>query len=433
VVRAEVDQALRGSLDGLAMRIPNTDTTVRLYGFVRLTGYVDFNARNQTDAAAVQGIPLTGSAADSQQGGADLTARGSRIGIDTRTDTAWGRLDTTIEADFRGEISPGGDLAFRLRQAFAELTQDNWRYLVGQANSLWNEGLIEAFHDATNLNQSFIRQAQLRVTRVFSPNWNLQVSLEAPYGDVTTANGPAFGPQRFDGGASPVLDEMPDILARLNWRDGPREFALRGLLRQISVDPDNTSLAGSGGSESAMGWGLAAHARLAVADALPGLGRDEFMLMGFYGEGIGRYFAGNSFGQGAISDIGRTPGMAYSVEAVPSWGALIGYRRFWSDTVRSTLSYAWARQDFDSEIAGRFAPGSRGALALNREMQQVIANLIWSPFADRPTSRMPFGWLDVGIEYVFSRRDLEGGAQAVTQGTGHGIANRLVGFALVRF
>jgi hypothetical protein len=432
VVRAEVDEALRGSLDGLAMRVPNTDTTVRLYGFVRMTGYLDFNARNPTDAAAVQGIPLTGSAADGQQGGGDFTARGSRIGLDTRTETGWGRLDTTIEADFRGEISPGGDLAFRLRLAFAELSRGEWRFLAGQAASLWHEGLIEAFHDATNLNQSFIRQAQLRVTRVLSPTWNLQVSLEAPYGDVTTANGAAFGPQRFEGGASPVFDEMPDILARLNYRDGAREFALRGLLRRIALDPDNTTLA-PGASESTMGWGLAAHARLPVGGALPALGRDEFLLLGFLGEGIGRYFAGNSFGQGAISDIGQTAGMSYSVDAVPSWGATIGYRRFWNDTLRSTLSYAYARQDFDSGIASRFAPGSAGALALNREMQQVIANLVWSPFADRPTTRMPFGWLDVGVEYVFSRRDLEGGAQAAGSGTGHGIANRLVGFAVVRF
>jgi hypothetical protein len=182
-----------------------------------------------------------------------------------------------------------------------------------------------------------------------------------------------------------------------------------------------------------MGWGLAAHARLPVGAALPALGRDELGVMGFYGEGIGRYFAGNSFGQGAISDVGLNADRSYAVEAVPSWGTLIGYRRFWNDRLRSTLSYAWARQDFDGALAARFAPGSAGALALNREMQQVIANLIWSPFADRPLTRMPFGWLDLGIEYVFSRRDLEGGAQAVTQGSGHGIANRLVGFAVVRF
>jgi len=428
-VRAEVDEALRGSLDGLAMRIPNSDTTVRLYGFLRLTAYRDFNARNPTDAASVQGIPLT--ARNTQPGDGDITARSSRFGFDTRTDTDWGRLDTTIEGDFRGQISQGGDLAFRLRQAFAELTRDDWSYLIGQTNSLWNEGLIEAMHDATNLNQSFIRQAQLRVTHRFGSNWMLQGSVESPYGDILTQNGPAFSPINFDGGASPAFDQMPDLLARLTWRDGAEEYVLRGLFRQLSLEPDGTTL-GPKPSESTYGWGLAAHTRLPLGKWISALGRDELMLMGYYGEGIGRYFAGNTFGQGGISDIITATGMDYSLDAVPSYGATIGYRRFWTDFVRSTVSYAYARQDFPSSI--RFGTGTPGALARNREMQQVIANLIWSPFADRPTSRMPFGWLDLGLEYVFSRRDLEDGAAAVgPNGVGHGIANRMLAVGIVRF
>ncbi len=434
-VRAEVDEALRGSLDGLAMRIPNTDTTVRLYGFLRLTAYRDFNARNPTDAASVQGIPLSGG--NTQPGDGDITARSSRFGFDTRTDTDWGRLDTTIEGDFRGDAS--GDLAYRLRQAFAELTRDDWSYLIGQTNSLWNEGLTEAMHDATNLNQSFIRQAQLRVTHRFDSNLMLQGSIEAPFSDILTSNGARFPTDRFDGGArSAAFDQMPDFLARLTWRDGAEEYVLRGLFRQLSLEPDgaapgpgNDRFSG-GPSESTFGWGLAAHTRLPLGKWISALGRDELMLMGYYGEGIGRYFAGNTFGQSAITDLSTATRMDYSLESVPTYGGTIGYRRFWSDFVRSTVSYAYARQDYPSSI--RFGAGTAGALARNREMQQVIANLIWSPFADRPTSRMPFGWLDLGLEYVFSRRDLEDGAAAAgANGVGHGIANRLLAVGIVRF
>ena len=428
-VRAEVDEALRGSLDGLAMRIPNTDTTVRLYGFLRLTGYRDFNARNPTDAASVQGIPLT--ATNTQPGDGDITARSSRFGFDTRGDNAWGRLDTTIEGDFRGEIVQGGDLAFRIRQAFAELTRDDWSYLLGHTNSLWNEGLTEALHDATNLNQSFIRQAQFRVSHRFGSNWSLQGSVESSFGDILTQNGAALSPVRFDGGATPAFDQMPDLLTRLTWRDGAEEYVLRGLFRQLSLEPDGTTL-GPRPSESTYGWGLAAHTRLPLGKWIAGLGRDELMLMGYYGEGIGRYFAGNTFGQGGISDIITATGMDYSLDSVPTYGGTIGYRRFWTDFVRSTVSYAYARQDFPSSI--QFGTGTPGALARNREMQQVIANLIWSPFADRPTSRMPFGWLDLGLEYVFSRRDLEDGAAAAgANRVGHGIANRILAVGIVRF
>lgn len=431
-IRAEVDEALRGSLDGLAMRVPNTDTSVRLYGFVRFTGYRDFNGRNQTDAAAVQSIPLNGSAADRQGGDGDYTARGSRIGVDTRTPTHLGQLDTTIEADFRGEISPGGDLAFRLRLAFAELTQGDWRFLLGQANSLWNDGLFEAYHDATNLNQSFVRQTQLRVSRRFGENLTAQMSLEAPSADLTTSRGAITPNSRLDGGASPAFEEFPDVAGRLTWRDADNEFVLRGLLRQISLRPEGTTFAPAP-EKDVLGYGVAAHARIGLGQFLPALGRDEFTVMGFYGEGLGRYMAGNSFGLGAVSNIGMTGGSDYSLDTVPSYGGLAAYRHFWSPTLRSNLAYSYARQDFPSYVSG-FTPGSAAALSMNREMQQVIANIIWSPFAERTTTRQPFGWFDMGLEYVWSRRELEGGAAAAGPGVqGNGEANRIVAFGVARF
>jgi len=65
----------------------------------------------------------------------------------------------------------------------------------------------------------------------------------------------------------------------------------------------------------------------------------------------------------------------------PSYGGTIAYRRFWTRTLRSTLSYAYAHNDFPDYVAA-FTPGSASAVALNREMQQVFLNLIWSPFAE---------------------------------------------------
>ena len=54
----------------------------------------------------------------------------------------------------------------------------------------------------------------------------------------------------------------------------------------------------------------------------------------------------------------------------------------------------------------------RRALALNTDMQQVFVNLIWSPFAEVRDGTFGSGWLDVGLEYVFTRRDLFGGTAA---------------------
>lgn len=116
-----------------------------------------------------------------------------------------------------------------------------------------------------------------------------------------------------------------------------------------------------------------------------------------------------------------------------SYGATLAYRRFWATTLRSTFSYAYARNDFPSYALG-FAPGSAAATSLNRETQQVFVNLIWSPFAEVRNGTFGSGWLDFGLEYVFTRRDIYGGAVAAGPGgVGHGIANRIMFAAIARF
>jgi hypothetical protein len=101
--------------------------------------------------------------------------------------------------------------------------------------------------------------------------------------------------------------------------------------------------------------------------------------------------------------------------------------------LRSNFSYAYARQDYPSYALG-FTPGSASATSLNREMQQVFVNLIWSPFGTVNNGVFTASWLDVGIEYLYSSRDLFGGAgQAGTAGDGDGIANRLLFAVITRF
>ena len=46
----ENEDALRSDLPGLAIRIPGTDSQLRVYGFAKLSAWTDLNGRNQTDA-----------------------------------------------------------------------------------------------------------------------------------------------------------------------------------------------------------------------------------------------------------------------------------------------------------------------------------------------------------------------------------------------
>jgi hypothetical protein len=430
----EGSDALRADLPGLAIRIPGTDSQMRVYGFAKLSGWTDLNARNQTDAPTAQTIPLNNSPADQQGGDFGMTARFSRIGMDSRTLTSWGTLEIRIEGDFGGGSPTSSNAVFRLRQAWAELGTEQFRVLIGQANSLWNEGVFETLIDATNLNQSFIRQAQVRATALLAPGLTGQVSLESPATQFTSAAGVFTPDSSVNGGASPAFDAAPDLLGRLAYRYDGSLVDVRGLVRQLSVRTSGTAAAPPALSRNAVGWGIALNASLPMRWLSDAFGTDQIMTMAYYGQGIGRYFAGNTSGQDALSNVGL-PGTltGFSLDPLPAYGVIAGYRRFWTTQLRSNVSYAYAREDYPS-YALNFTPGSAAALSLNRDMQQVFVNLIWSPFAEVRDGVFGSGWLDVGAEYVFTRRDLFGGSAAAgTAGSGLGVANRILAAAIARF
>ena len=429
----ENEDALRSDLPGLAIRIPGTDSQLRVYGFAKLSAWTDLNGRNQTDAPTAQTIPLNNSPADMQGGDFGMTARFSRIGMDSRTLTGWGTLEVRIEGDFGGGTATSSNAVFRLRQAWAELGNEQFRVLIGQANSLWNEGIFETIIDATNLNQSFIRQAQIRATALLAPGLTGQISLESPDTQFTSASGVFTTDSTFNGGATPAFDSAPDLLGRLTYRDNGLVVDMRGMVRELSVRTSGTAAAPPGLTRNAAGWGLALHASLPMRWLSEAFGPDQLIGMVYYGQGIGRYFAGNTSGQDALSNLGLPGITSFSLNPLPTYGAIAAYRRFWTTQLRSNVSYAYSREDYPS-YALNFTPGSASALGLNRDMQQVFVNLIWSPFAEIRDGVFGSGWLDVGAEYVFTRRDLFGGSTAAgTAGSGLGIANRILAAAVARF
>jgi len=431
---SEFEDALRSDLPGLSIRIPGTQSEVRLYGFAKVSGYRDFNGRNQTDAPAVQTIPLANSAADMQGGDFGMTARFSRIGVDTRTLTGMGTLETRIEGDFGGGTPVANNATFRLRQAFAELGTSAFRVLIGQANSLWNEGMFETINDSTNLNQSFVRQPQVRLTAGFAPGWTGQVSLETPDTQYTSTAGIVTPTSNPNPGLSPAFTSMPDLLGRVGYRENGLEFDVRGLLRELSIRTAGTAAAPPALTKNVPGWGLAAHTRIPMRLLSDAFGADQLIGMAYYGQGIGRYFGGNTFGQDAISNIGL-PGATtdFSFDALTTYGVTGAYRRFWTPQLRSNFAYSYAWQNYPA-YALLFVPGSAAAISLNNNMQQAVANLIWSPFAVYSNGTVNTGWLDVGLEYIYARRDVFGGAAATgPAGLGYGVTNRIVVGATGRF
>ncbi|HRQ48857.1 MAG TPA: DcaP family trimeric outer membrane transporter, partial [Rhodocyclaceae bacterium] len=407
---SQFEDALRSDLPGISMRVPGTNTEVRVYGFAKASAHSDFNGRNQSDAPPPFAIPLTGSLADIQGGDFGMTARFSRIGMDSRTLTSLGTLETRIEGDFGGGAPVSNNAVFRLRQAWAELGTDEFRVLFGQANSLWNEGMFETLNDATNLNQSFVRQPQIRAISQLAHGLTGQVSLEWPDTQYTSRDGVITTAGGVAGGLSPAFTSVPDVLARLTYRHDGLEIDARGLLRQLSIRTAGTAAAPPALSDDILGGGVAGRVLFPMRWLSDAFGPDQLIGATYYGEGLGRYFAGNSNGQDAISSVGL-PGADPSFDAVTSYGATLAYRLFWTPQLRSNIAYSYAWHDYP-DYARSFTPGSAAATSLNRELQQGVFNFIWSPFAQLRGTTVDTGWLDVGLEYVYAERDIFHGATA---------------------
>lgn len=294
--------------------------------------------------------------------------------------------------------------------------------------------MFETLNDSTNLNQSFVRQAQLRLTAQLARGLTGQFSVEAPDTQYTSVAGVFTPDSNFNGGASPAFNAIPDFLGRLTYRDNGFEFDTRALLWQLTIRTAGTAAPSPVVKQDTLGWGVASHIRVPMRWLSESFGTDQIVGMAYYGEGIGRYFAGNSSGQDLISNLGLpSSNIEYQQNAMQTYGVTVAYRRFWTPQWRSSLAYSYARQDYPS-YALEFAPGSGSATSLNSEMQQGIVNLIWSPFAVASNGAVDTGWLDVGLEYIYSKRDVFGGSAATgAAGSGYGVANRFMGAAIVRF
>lgn len=299
------EEALRPDLPGIAFRVPCTDTQVQLYGSTKHTVWSDFNGRNQSNAPAPLFIPLQSSPADQESVDFGLGFGFGRFGVDSQTLTSLATPRMRIE----GDAPASSNAVFRFRQAWAEFRTSTfwiptfWR-LISQADSLWNEGLFKNLIDTANLNQSLIRQVQIGVTGRLAPGLNGHLSLEAPETTYASTSDTFILGESPGRAASPAFNGWPDLLGRLTRQRAGWEFGLRGLLRELRIEPSGMATATVAGGRGATDWSFAAHVRAPMCVLLGRLGPDDLFGMAHNSEGIVRYSFGNRSGQDAVLNLG---------------------------------------------------------------------------------------------------------------------------------
>lgn len=336
-------------------------------GFIKLDASASsYSGGDPANGDALRDFYLPGSipigAAD-ESTALDFNARQTRFWFATNGVVAGHKVGTRIEMDF--QVLPGaGDQRTTspsnpaLRRAF--VTVDNW--LVGQEwTNFQNIAVLPETADYIGPSEGtvFARQAQVRYTR--GP---LSFSVENPETTVSP----------FGGGARIVADDnsLPDFTARYTLTRGGGEFAIAGIVRQLSYENPALSI-----ESDAMGWGISASGKIKIG------AQDDLRFMITGGEGIGRY-VGLNFANDVVIDASG------ELEPIGLIAGFAAYRHVWTPGWRSNLIYSRQEVDNDTGLTG---------FGVNSSAYSVRGNLIWTPLPA----------FDVGAEIMYGERELESG------------------------
>lgn len=349
-----------------SFKLPGSNTSVKFGGYVKadlLYSDTSAGAGSTLDQLLVPGsIPLSDDA--TEDGQITLHARQTRLNFATSTPTAWGDLKTFVEADFFGangnEVVSNSN-GLRTRHAFGSLGG----LLVGQTWSTFMDAgsLPETLDFGGPVGELFVRQTQVRWTEGFDGgSWS--IAAESPESFLTTASA--------GGGTNGLTDDdkVPDLVARLDFNTSVGRYALAAMARNIRVDTDT-------GADDQWGGALAAYG------VVPTVGKDTFQFSLTAGNALGRYMGQAVFSDGDVDAAGE-------LNLNNQWGAILAYRHFWADNLRSTLALSTARASNPSGVT----TGN-----MNESADTAHLNLLWSPVANTT----------FGLELIHARRETEDG------------------------
>jgi len=361
---------VKGDFPG-SFKVPGTNTSLMIGGFVHADFFLDFNNIRTPDEFVPAAIPVPSSGA----GRARLTGRRSRLWFRSATPTKQiGDIKTYMEFDFYNNegldlISAGGFL--RTRQLWVEAM--GWQF--GQDyTSFANPAIWPLIFDIEGPS-SFAGKRTGLLRRNFD-NGTLMgaIGFEQPFSDLTFA--PEF--ERF----SPA----PDLAGRIGVKGDWGLVMVHHVSRLLAAKDSATEAT----REYAYGWGLSLTGK--VINPHCGCGKDFLLFSVTGGEGVGAYIEDTT---GAKMDGFQDA--AGNINPIKGFGWWAGYTHWWSKHWYTTT--LWGATDFSPnalQAPDTYASSKYGAI-----------NLGWTPVKNYV----------LGIEYLYGQRSNFDGAT--------GVANRM--------
>lgn len=383
----------KGAFPG-SFKVPGTDTSVKIGGYVKLDVIEDMGTGYGSNAAKFYAIPLSTSSQAQQNNQTTFGVQQSRFNIETRTPSDFGDIKTLIEVDFDGSAASSGNTngyGLRLRHAYGSVG----RVLAGQtwSNFMDPTSMPETLEATGVAGLIFVRQPQVRYTHPVGPV-TLSASAEAPVGNQSSVTQNAITYVNIPTGATAKSAHgvMPDLVARADYKYADKGYvSLRLLANQLNVDHASGT---NNYTAVKYGYGVAVSGKQGVME------KDSVLYNFVVGDGTGRYLADI----GAAGNYYNTTN--YTLKTQGFYAGTLGYQHVWTDKLRSNVFAGGVRNINSTDYSGATA---------NRYVASGHANLIWQP---APSYK-------VGLEYMHGYRKVESGLE--------GNLNRLEGSFIYNF
>jgi Porin subfamily len=446
--------------------IPGTDTSIRIGGFVDITGNYLLQGANTGNPGTpssnvgqngnlngvpvgqqfVPGIGNVAQQANHSRGNGffEFSPQQSRFNVETRTPTAWGEARTFFEWDWAGcnnfscqtvQQAGGDSLLPRLRFAYGTLGG----FLAGQALSNFSDA--DADTESVDFGGAMGSTGGQRIPQVrytLAGPWGSAFSVSAeqptvnvetpggllandsnvgglPGGPGTATIGPICNGLPCTGAGTAVQGNLakpiaPNLTFASYWAQPWGHVDFAGVLVPMQFNDGHFI------SRDYLGYG--GHFSGDVKPGWFGWEKDDFLFSFVAGQGIGVYSSGGWSNTTAMAtnftvatacatpQPGCTGGMAASnvlFNPVFGYSTNGGYQHWWLPNLRSTIAAGMAHQDLNSRLIG---PSQSSTFT--KEQWNTFVNLVWNPVA----------FITTGIQYMYGKRIVvangKGQEQAIT-------------------
>ncbi|MBU6492334.1 MAG: porin [Burkholderiales bacterium] len=377
---ADPGYVMRGAMPG-SFKLPGTDTSMRIGGFVNFQGIYD-PTQNLGPKFAIGNLLPSGPARAQSGRTFHFQDKVSRLIVQTSTPSPYGDINTNISLDFYG-YTAGGDNNQALqnnnwgaRIVYAYGTIGHW--LFGQANS--------NFIDDPDQEETFDNAGPAGVPGAHTPQIRYTLPLHAGGALSFSIENPQTGYQDTQGNieVATQTNPLPDFTAKYERSGNWGHYQVSAVARELGFTDQNGVRTTKFAAAAIVGatWNLL-HTGF-------GLGRDNVGFQAWYGA-MARYIP-DDFGANTASTLAidngtaADPTGATAVQVQPDVGGTVYFQHWWTSQLRSNIGFGFNHQ----RLAGFLPADAQNAVTT----KTVHVNLILQPTKT----------VDVGIEAMWGQK-----------------------------